>query len=425
MKNAKTKFPIAKTLLALGVISSTCAGLISPTAFADSEEVTQEQAEQNFTSCLVASYNNTHETELESLTDAQMGDIENIYCFAESNYYFHDLDKLTGLKSIEISGSFYNNSLDFSNNSNLEVVILGQFNPSRTTNVSSITFPNNPKIRSLEFESKVSTLDLSRLTLLEEAAIYGSNKVILPESNNLKEIWSDANEIDVSKNPELLKLCLFGDNLQTIDISHNLKLEELIVQGTKISSIDLSKNTALKKAHLTSNELLTKLDVSSNQNLEFLAISGDNIEELDLSKNSKLAQFVAEDGGLKSVKFYDNGSSLQYVYLSGNDIETLDLSKASTDIELDISEEEHITIVAVPKSWKDEYTEEEIRERLGLDEDQKVTIQYGTLKVPKTGVAISEMAKYAAIVVLPTILMLAAISKNFAKARSKRVRFSR
>lgn len=326
----------------------------------------EETFKNNFTDCLLSAYNLEHDTEVKyDLSEEQLADIKNVYCNIDV-VYVHSLDEMTNLEELELS-NIVNESLDFSHN----------------TKLTGVSVRN-----SLNFK-----------------------------------------DINVAQNSALENLEIRNSSVKEIDVSKNTELAYLGVSSTDISEIDISKNTKITTLDLSYNEL-SEIDLSNNTELNTLFIGDNNLEKLDLSKNTKLAAIYADNNKLTEVNFGDAG--VGYADLRNNNLEYIDLSNLTEKSYVEsasarLSGNKNLKIVAVPKSWEGKYTEDKIRERLGLDEDQKdVIIQYGPLKVPNTGAAaIFETAKYAAIVALPIILALTVISKKAIKIQRSKVKFSR
>ncbi len=441
----KTKVSPTKALLALGLISAFCAGLVASPTFAEdpsSGGMVGGPGVDKFIQCIVDSYNYENSTELTTLTAEQKASLKTLYCYDDSNITLVESSGLTSLETLSLSG-VDNESIDLSSNTNLKTVeIYG------APKLTSVTFPSNPNIEELSLDDTAMTnLNLSSFSKLKRLVIDAS-VVNLPESNSLNSIFiTGASNLDVSKNPNLVYLFISGGDINSLDLSQNAELDTLTITGTKISEIDLSHNPKLTIFELLDNTFskldmskndklidirieksgLSKIDTSVFPNLEYLMLSENNLEELDVSKNPKLKSLDISKNKIKSVNFGDNKAELYYLNARNTELVYVDLSQADEDqLWAHLSDNKSLKIVAVPKSWEGKYTEDQIRERLGLDENQKdVIIQFGPLKAPNTGFGISEMAQYGAIVVLPTILLFAGIAKNAAKAKSKRVRFSR
>ncbi len=402
----KTKFSPTKALLAVGSISLICAGLIAPVTFAEGEEPTDEQLRANFEQCLVNAYNteNPEPGNATSLTDAQLATIKRVSCNNAAKVT--KLDKLTSIEYLHINPA-KDQTIDLSGNTTLgEVTILAD----GIENLQ-VTLPNTNLEHLYLRATSLRPLNLSTFSKLQTVELSGNVDVTLPAGNTLEEIGlyynGNISKIDFSKFPKLKSLTLYDSDVQALDLSKNTELIELDINNLSVQNkyegslkeIDLSNNKKLKRLSIV-DQKITELDLSNNPDIEYLELNkNDGLKKLDLS-------------GLTQDDIYI------YLGSDGDDIE----------------------VVAVPKSWEEEYTEEELLEILGLDEDKEIEIKYGALPkddeeeeedededvgVPNTGIAAVEMAKYVAIVALPAILILASTSKRVIKRQSKKVRFSR
>ncbi len=466
--NTKNGISPTKMLLALGVISACAAMVAAPATFAEGEADEQ----QRFTQCLIDSYNYENQTELTSLTDAQMAVIKDVNCSSFSKINIHSLDKLTGLENLSVYKAS-NTSIDLSSNSELERLSI------YSEDTTSIAFPTtNSKLYDVDITTKIKDLDLSGVSSLQRIVVSGSETVTLPEGNTLTSIHIVENikSLDLSKNPKLEYLTITGGDIDSLNLSANTELRILSIWNTKMSGVDLSHNPKLESVNLHNNKIseldlsknqnlvdvdiaedgISKIDISKNNAIYYLSVAGDKIKELDVSKNTELVSLDISGSKIKELDISKN-SKLKYLYanhreesaageletiimgkdgpklvdaiLFNNKLEYLDFSKADEEnFSADLSGNKKLKIVAVPESWKNKYTEAQVRERLGLTDEQKdVIIQYGALKVPKTGFGevATETVKYAAILALPTIIIVSFISKNFIKAKSKKVKFNR
>lgn len=402
----KTKNSPIKALLVLGIFSVACAGLISPMTFAEEVE-NEEQLKANFTQCLVNAYNSENQTSLTSLTDAQLAAIKKVSCGKSMTV---NLNKLTALEELEIN-PILDQKTDLSGNTALKKVTL--ITMSGTTNYEVILPSANLEYLSLRAKS-LKSLDLTNFSKLQTVSISGDTAITLPTGDTLKEISLYYNKyiskLDFSKNPQLKLLDLYECDFESLDLSNNKELIDLKLRN----GVDVDESNRIEGK-------LESIDLSNNTKLEKIIVSGAKITKLDLSKNPNVEHLELR-----------NNSNLTQLDMSG-------LTKDKDSVSLFLNTNENLQIIAVPESWKEIYTEEEIRNILGVDEDQKLEVQYGAIeeeaaegtteeagvKVPNTGAAISEMVKYAAIVALPTILVFAVIGKNVVKIQRSKVKFSR
>ena len=90
------------------------------------------------------------------------------------------------------------------------------------------------------YHNKFSSLDVSKLTALEELLCY--------QNPNLTKL-------DVSKNTKLTKLTVWENDLTSLDVSKNTMLTNLNCRRNKLTKLDLSKNTALTTLYCDNNQI--------------------------------------------------------------------------------------------------------------------------------------------------------------------------
>ena len=56
---------------------------------------------------------------------------------------------------------------------------------------------------------------------------------------------SNITELDVSQNPELVRLCCNYTAITSLDVSHNPKLDELWCHGCSLTELDITNNPVL------------------------------------------------------------------------------------------------------------------------------------------------------------------------------------
>ena len=449
MTQQKHKISIGKMLLTLGVLSATSASLAAP-AFA-AEVVVSNSSSATATVVAPSSYaaaTNYADNEYKVCVNHYSETIYYVQANESCESGYQEAETPSGLYVFEIPTSTTNPIVCLQNTpaeilDGTVTVSLGTSGCGLYTQIYNAeqTFRNNFTECMVENYNVAYDTELSQLTDAQIAQIetlqchYDSAFYIhsLDKLTGLKRlsVTGVQNEaLDFSANQNLAELWLYNSDISVIDLSKNTNLEMLTIGSTILSNIDLSNNTKLTSVSLDYCGL-SKIDVSKLTELTNLYISGNSLKELDLSNNKKITRVVADYNQLTKVTFSENPEEkLTLAYFNDNDIQYIDLSQASEDLESfsgDLYNNKNLKIVAVPASWEGKYTEEQIRGMLGLDENQKdVIIQYGKLKVPNTGIgAIAEAAKYAAIVVLPAILILAVISKRIVKRQSNKVRFSR
>tara|TARA_R110000744_G_C19335030_1_gene558933 strand:- start:79 stop:1764 length:1686 start_codon:yes stop_codon:yes gene_type:complete len=141
-----------------------------------------------------------------------------------------------------------------------------------------------------------------------------------PENNNQSHLTS----LDITK-LTLLKSCqLFSGNLTTLNTSENKALEFLGLGYNQVSSLDFTNNSNLKTVWLRYNQL-TELNISQNPDIEYVSIEGNQISALDLSNNPKLKVVLARENELSSIDF-SNNMELERFDVANNAISTIDIS---------------------------------------------------------------------------------------------------
>lgn len=178
--------------------------------------------------------------------------------------------------------------------------------------------------------SKLTTLDVSKNTVLTHLDCRNSRLVTLDLSNNiaLTELWCFGNQLstlDVSKNTALTHLECQGNQLTSLDVSKNTALTCLHCEANQFTTLDVSKNTALTDLCCGGNQLAA-LDVSKNTALTFLWCENNQLTTLDVSKNTALTRIGCQSNQLTTLNV--SGCALMtYLECSLNQLTDIDLSK--------------------------------------------------------------------------------------------------
>lgn len=135
---------------------------------------------------------------------------------------------------------------------------------------------------------------------------------------------SDLSQIDVTKNPELIRLELNNTLIEAVDVSHNPKLFALNLDDSKLKSLDVSHNPELYEVYV-SNTGVTELDVSHNPDLTHIRVSGTQITNLDVTHNPKLAAIYFNNTKIKSLDLSKNPKMFE-IFCYGSEIGELDLT---------------------------------------------------------------------------------------------------
>lgn len=207
---------------------------------------------------------------------------------------------------------------------------------------------------------EMGNIDFSHNKKIREILAYGStNMTSLDVSNNLDLMRLSVDQtglstLDLSKNTELLILNIGLTKITSIDLSKNTKLRELYLdQKTpyeyRHKTLDLSNNPELIRLFASDNDF-TELDLSKNPKLQSLFINGNNLKNLDLSNNQEVIELMIRNNNftfntlplaydaLNNYSYYPQKEMAVNKELSIE--ETLDLSK-------DIYDSEHETTVTV------------------------------------------------------------------------------
>jgi len=84
----------------------------------------------------------------------------------------------------------------------------------------------------------------------------------------------------------------FNSKLSSLDLTNNTKLEELHFAGNNVSTLDVSRNTNLVKLRVFENKL-TSLDVSKNNNLQILEVQKNPLTSMYLGDSGSTISTVS------------------------------------------------------------------------------------------------------------------------------------
>ena len=266
-----------------------------------------------------------------SLSDTEIGEIEQIYCEGA---------KITNLKGIEHLTSL--KTLNCSNNR------LTALDVSKNAAVTELSCSDN----------KLATLDVSKNTALTSLYCSGNQLAALDLSNNpaLARLSCGNNALtalDVSKNTNLSNLSCAGNSLTTLDVSKNTALTKLECRNNSLTALDLSANNMLTKVDCSKNALATlnvknstalkdlnceenqlaALDITNNTALEILNCTDNQLTALDVSKNTKLTSLYCSKN--KITVLNANGfTNLERLHCSDNQLTALNISGCTNLVEL-------------------------------------------------------------------------------------------
>ena len=210
--------------------------------------------DSTLSACVLNEYNTKFKVSKIDLTNAELAKITYLDCSRANTpgdvLDTTGLEKLTGLKTLSISGKFIN-SINLKKNTNLTELII--------------------------YDTSLKKIDLTKNTLLKKLSITESS----------------LDSINLTKNTNLTKLNLSANNLSSINLTKNTKLTELNLSYNALTEINVKKNTKLTSLEVNNNKL-TALDLSKNTNLRYLIIRENKIKSLDVSKNTKLLEVCSD-----------------------------------------------------------------------------------------------------------------------------------
>ena len=204
-----------------------------------------------------------------------------------------DLSNLTSLKEITVHSNAVLSQLILPNiNSSVERILIHsngyastpafnvEFLISGLSNQSGLKY-----LGLLDSEENIESLDLSKLTQLDDIWLSSSVLTSLDLSNNvnLKSIilsLNSANSLNFSNNINLKELSISGSSLTSINMTKNNLLEDLIITGTLINNLDLSQCSSLINVDIENNNQLVNINLANSNN--------QSINIFDASSNSSL-----------------------------------------------------------------------------------------------------------------------------------------
>ena len=257
-------------------------------------------------------------------------------------------------------------AIDLSANADLEVF----YNTSNTT-TTSLDLTNNVKLRELALGdlTQVTTLDLSKCTLLEFASIGGTKITTLSLTNHPNLTFleltnsSKLNQLEISNSPSLATLTVVNcTSLTSLDISTFTNLEVFKANGSGIKNLsgsttrlDFSTNKKLKELQLNRLTSFSEIDLTENTMLEIFVYSSMPMTSIDLSNCVALQNFQIDGSAVTSLDFSNcpeifriinqNSSALKSVNVSGctklmdirlkssNNVTTFNISGAGSEVE--------------------------------------------------------------------------------------------
>lgn len=216
-----------------------------------------------------------------------------------------NLDGLTELNNINISGSHGSNTV-FSFNNIHEVTNLSFY----YSNITSLTISNANALQNVNIwgNTNLATLHLLSLpSLLKIAGDGGAvNNLSITNSPLLNDInlsGSNLTSITINSFPLLKKLNLSGNLLTDISGFTNVNnLEELNVQSNLISTFTMPSMPNLRMLICGSNGY-SSIDLSGLPQLRVLAVNNNLLTTVDFSNNPLLQQLIISQNAIASADF--------------------------------------------------------------------------------------------------------------------------
>ncbi len=197
-------------------------------------------------------------------------------------------------------------TLDISSLSYLEYLNCG-FN-----SISNIDVSNNLNLKYLQCDSNppLNSLNLTNNINLETLFIEQNNipNLNLNSNVNLKSLYCyniNVNSLNLNNNILLENLSVGADNYTTLDLSENIKLHNLKIVYSHVSNLDLSNNN-----------LLTNLECNNNYNLNTLNLKNGSNENLINFTNNFLNRICVDELQINNVLSQVNSNTTVSTYCS-------------------------------------------------------------------------------------------------------------
>lgn len=156
--------------------------------------------------------------------------------------------------------------------------------------VSTLNLEKATGLKSLNVSMNkfIKTLDLSRLTSLNELYCFQGSleNLILPADNVIDSIFCSSNQLtnlDLSSSKNLKKLYCDRNNLTSLDISVNPALFSLCCYGNGLISLNITSSPLIKFLDARNNQL-TALDISKSPNIVNLSLTENPISTAEANK---------------------------------------------------------------------------------------------------------------------------------------------
>lgn len=220
--------------------------------------------------------------------------------YSDYNYEWNDNGKLAAIKGWDgLSGE-------------IDLTMFGSLEEFHCMDgdITDIKLPQGLKSLIIR-NNKISNLDVSRYSMLEELRCSGNQitKLDLSSNNNLSEVECENNNLDE---------IILGKGIEYLQCGSN-----------NLTSLDLSIPENLKWACCGDNKL-SSLDISpQKQSITIIECNGNQIMSIDVSGCPELNVLNCSDNNISSITMDEETNMLEEVNVKGNPIKSLDLYTAS------------------------------------------------------------------------------------------------
>lgn len=258
------------------------------------------------------------------------GDNASLITYLNADGCYLSAIDLTQLDSLDILSISHNElqSLDLTQNTALRALYVSD-NP--FTEATPLVVGNKPDLQILEvamIDYLDPNFDLTQYPKMLSFDAYHTptltkiNPTACPNLLQLSLEMTNIKTIDVSKNDSLVILNISETGVSSLDISHNKRLQQLYCehvsgwynQNVKINELDVTNNPDLVRLVCRGNNIKT-LDVSKCPYLISLHASDNQLSRLDVSKNTNLNSVLIKDNNMDFATLpLDSGVWEEYEY---------------------------------------------------------------------------------------------------------------
>lgn len=254
--------------------------------------------------------NNDNEIQISEATSYnQPIDVSNYtFDFNEMIFDFTGIEAFTNMSEFYASGhDFYNGNFNFSFNPSITVIDISY------CSANQIDISKNNNLIELNISGvQINTIDVTHLINLEILTLRHTT----------------FSTIDLSQNINLRELSFFAGNINSINLSNNLALEVLRTGGAPLILLDLTNNINLIKLEIQGSNY-SAIDLSQNINLEHIACYGSNVLNFDLSNNINLKSFGCGNNLFTSLDLSNNINLERFVSQGNDNLETINLKNGN------------------------------------------------------------------------------------------------